>query len=175
MPKSKATSKAGSNVSPLAITRPLTLEEKVALASASLAIQALPEVLQQSSNAFDMQAMLVEPSSVWRGAYILAQAKAIFQSYTSWREGAINGKLHPEHRAQFDKAIADAIKAHEAEVAEEAAYLATPEGKANAAKWAKFVAKRGAARRAAKWPTERRPASRRVTKSYPGLAHSAGL
>ena len=65
---------------------------------------------------------------------------------TSWREGAINGKLHPEHRAQFDKAIADAIKAHEAEVAEEAAYLATPEGKANAAKWAKFVAKRGAAR-----------------------------
>ena len=99
-----------------------------------------------SSNAFDMQAMLVEPSSVWRGAYILAQAKAIFQSYTSWREGAINGKLHPEHRAQFDKAIADAIKAHEAEVAEEAAYLATPEGKANAAKWAKFVAKRGAAR-----------------------------
>jgi hypothetical protein len=125
---------------PFLITRQLTLEEKVALATASLTIQALPEVLRQNSNAFDMQAMLVDPASVWRGAYILDQAKAIFQSYTGWREGAINGKLHPEHRAQFDKAIADAIKAHEAEVAEEAAYLVTPEGKAAAADWTRFVA-----------------------------------
>jgi hypothetical protein len=142
MPKSKATSKAGSNVSPFAITRPLTLEEKVALASASLAIQRLPRCLQQSSNAFDMQAMLVDPSSVGRGAYILAQAKSIHNSFSGFRPGAIDGSadIHPTHREDFEKFIADAIKAHEAEIAEEAAYLATPEGKAATAKWAKFDA-----------------------------------
>jgi hypothetical protein len=80
-----------------------------------------------------MQAMLVDPSSVWRGAYILAQATAIFQSYTGWREGAINGNLRPEHRAQFDKAIADAIRAHEAKIAEEETFRASPEGVAFAA------------------------------------------
>lgn len=129
MPK-KGTSKAGSNASPFAITRPLTLEEKVALASASLAIQRLPSCLQQSSNAFDMQAMLVDPPSVGRGVYILAQANAIFGSYSGWRQGAIDGKLHAKHRLSFEKIIADAITAHEAEIAENEAFVDSPEGKA---------------------------------------------
>ena len=60
--------------SPMAIIRPLTFGEKLALAAASLAIQGLPSDLQQASNAYDMQAMLVDPSSVGRGQYILCQA-----------------------------------------------------------------------------------------------------
>jgi hypothetical protein len=144
MPKSKATSKAGNNVSPFAITRSLTLEEKVALASASLAIQRLPSCLRQRSNAFDMQAMLVDPSSVGRGAYILAQAKPIFGSYCGWRESAINGELHPEHRMSFEGFIADAIKAHEAEITEDEAFLASPEGKAFIAELEAKLASRNA-------------------------------
>ena len=130
MPKSKATSKADTKISPLAITRPLTLGEKVALAAASLAIKRLPGCLQQSSNAYDMQAMLIDPASVWRGAYILAQARSIFGSFSGWRPDAIEDgvDLHPKHREDFESFIQEAIKAHEAEIAEDEAWEASPEG-----------------------------------------------
>jgi hypothetical protein len=67
-------SQTKTKTTPMAVIGQLTLGEKVALAAASLAIQRLPSVLQQASNAYDMQAMLVDPSSVGRGRYILGQA-----------------------------------------------------------------------------------------------------
>ena len=122
---------------PMAIFGPLTLGEKVALAAASLAIQRLPSALQQASNAYDMQAMLVDPSTVWRGTYILGQALHIFNSFSGFQPGAIDkGTLDPAMRKDFDKFIAEAIKAHEAEVAEDEIFAASPEGKALRAKLA---------------------------------------
>jgi hypothetical protein len=60
----------------------LTLGERVALAAASMAIHNLPFSLQQDSDAADMQAMLVDPTSCGRGGYILAKALAIFDSFS---------------------------------------------------------------------------------------------
>jgi hypothetical protein len=130
-------SQAKTNTNPMAIIGPLTLGEKVALAAASLAIQRLPSDLQQASNAYDMQTMLVNPSSVGRGKYILGQAFHIFDSFSGFQPGAIDeGTLAPETREDFEKFIAEAIKAHEAEIAENEIFAASPEGKALRAKLA---------------------------------------
>ncbi|MCG2628852.1 hypothetical protein L6654_19640 [Bradyrhizobium sp. WYCCWR 13023] len=131
----KAQTKTAANdneVSPFAIDRALTLGEKVALASASLSIQRLPLCLQQASNAYDMQAMLVKPSSVWRGVYILAQAEGIFESYSGWQPASIGdgSDLNPKTRAALEAFVKEAIKAHQAEIAEGEAWAASPEGKA---------------------------------------------
>ena len=102
--------------SPMAIIRPLTFGEKLALAAASLAIQGLPSDLQQASNAYDMQAMLVDPSSVGRGQYILCQAFHIFDSLFGFQLEAIDqDALHVATGEDCDKLIAEAIKAHEVE------------------------------------------------------------
>ena len=107
---------AKTNTNPMTIIGPLTLCEKVALAAASVAIQHLPLALQQASNAHDMRAMLVDPSSVGRGKYILRQALHIFNSF-GFRPGGIDeGTLDPEMREDFEKFIAEAIKAHGAEI-----------------------------------------------------------
>ncbi|MCG2629719.1 hypothetical protein L6654_24145 [Bradyrhizobium sp. WYCCWR 13023] len=117
----KARAKAGNPsadndnvISALAITRPLTLGERVALAAASLAIQRLPSVLQQASDAYDMQEMLINPSSCSRGAYILAKAWSIFNSFCGWGPDAIGdgSNLHPEHRAAFEAFVEEAMTAH---------------------------------------------------------------
>jgi len=113
-------SQAKTKTNPIAISGPLTLVEKVALAAASFAIQRLPSALQQASNAYDMQAMLVCPSSVGRGKYILGQALRIFNAFSGFQPGAIDeGTLHPETREDFEKFIAKAIKAHEADICED--------------------------------------------------------
>lgn len=123
--------------SPMAIIRPLTFGEKLALAAASLAIQGLPSDLQQASNAYDMQAMLVDPSSVGRGQYILCQAFHIFNSLFGFQLEAIDqDALHAATGEDCDKLIAEAIKAHEVEIAEAEAFAASPEGKALAARFA---------------------------------------
>jgi hypothetical protein len=84
-----------------------------------------------------MQAMLVDPSSVWRGKYILGQALHIFNSFSGFRPGAIDeGTLGPEMREDFERFIAEAIKAHESEIAEAEAFAASPEGKALKARFA---------------------------------------
>lgn len=120
-----------SRTNPCEITRRLTVGQRVALAAASLAIQRLPLILRQASNAYDMQSMLVDPSSVGRGTYILAQASHIFNSLSGFRVEAIdNGAFRAETKEHFNTLIAEAIKAHEAEIAEEKAFAASPEGKA---------------------------------------------
>ena len=130
-------SRTKTKTNPMAITGPLTLGEKVALAAASLAIQRLPSALQQASNAYDMQAMLVDPSSVRRGGYILGQALHIFNSFSGFQPRAIDNRtLDPATRKDFDKLIAEAIKAHEAKIAENEIFAASHEGRALRAKLA---------------------------------------
>ena len=122
-------------ISPIEITGPLSLGEKIALAAASLAIQRLPSALQQASNAYDMQAMLVDPSSVGRGVYILGQALHVFNSFSGFQPGAIDKPtLDAATRTDFEKFIAEAIKVHEAKIAEKEIFAASPEGKALRAK-----------------------------------------
>jgi hypothetical protein len=75
----------------------------------------LPFFLQQGSDAADMQAMLVDPSSCGRGGYILAKASAIFNSFTGFREGALDdidgaGKSDRYFFEGCEKLIARAIE-----------------------------------------------------------------
>jgi hypothetical protein len=94
---------------------PLTLGERVALAAASMAIHQLPIFLQQASNAADMQQMLIDPFSCGRRGYILGQALTIFNSFSGWREGALDkvdgkGKSHEYYLEGCKKFIARAIE-----------------------------------------------------------------
>ncbi|MET4374578.1 hypothetical protein ABIA99_007307 [Bradyrhizobium sp. LB12.1] len=91
----------------------LTLEERVALAAASIAIHSLPHFLQQASDAADMQAMLVDPSCCWRGGYILSKALTIYRSFSGFREGGVDhieseGKTH--FITECEKLISRALK-----------------------------------------------------------------
>jgi hypothetical protein len=100
---------------PLGYVDELTLGERVALAAASMAIHQLPGFLQQSSDAADMQAMLVDPSSCSRGRYILAKALDIFSSFSGFREGALDeidgsGKSDQYFVEGCEKFIARAIE-----------------------------------------------------------------
>lgn len=99
---------------PLGYVDELTLGERVALAAASMAIHNLPGFLQQASDAADMQAMLVDPSSCGRGGYLLGKALAIFNSFSGFREGAldnIDGKGKSKHFLEgCEKLIARAIE-----------------------------------------------------------------
>ena len=85
-----STAKKENPLGPFGYVDELTLGERVALAAASMAIHELPFFLQQGSDAADMQAMLVDPSSCGRGGYILAKALAIFNSFSGFREGALD-------------------------------------------------------------------------------------
>jgi len=85
-----STAKKENPLGPFGYVDELTLGERVALAAASMAIHELPSFLQQGSDAADMQAMLVDPSSCGRGGYILAKALAIFNSFSGFREGALD-------------------------------------------------------------------------------------
>jgi hypothetical protein len=84
-----STAKKENPLGPFGYVDELTLGERVALAAASMAIHELP-FLQQGSDAADMQAMLVDPLSCGRGGYILAKALAIFNSFSGFREGALD-------------------------------------------------------------------------------------
>jgi hypothetical protein len=97
------------------LDEPLTLGERVALAAASMAIHELPYFLQMDSYAADMQAMLVDPSSCYRGKFILGQALAIFNSFSAWREGELDridgkGKYDQDHLEACERFIARAIE-----------------------------------------------------------------
>ena len=65
----------------LGLGRKLTLVERFALAFASVTIHRLPEELQEWSNAYDMQSMLVG-KSCGRDGYILRQALRMLEDFT---------------------------------------------------------------------------------------------
>jgi hypothetical protein len=65
----------------------LTNGDRLALASTALAILRLPGELQQRSNAYQMLDMLAG-EACGRGAYILAQAHHVLNSYSGFRQDA---------------------------------------------------------------------------------------
>jgi hypothetical protein len=97
--------------------RTLTLVERFALAFASLTIHRLPEGLQEWSNAYDMQSILVG-KSCGRDGYILGQALHVLEGLTGRTRENLDtvGKIKPI-REDVERLVAMAIEEHRQEEA----------------------------------------------------------
>ncbi len=95
----------------------LTLVERFALAFASVTIHRLPEGLQEWSNAYDMQSMLVG-KSCGRDGYILGQALHMLEGFTGRTRENLDtvGKIKPI-REDVERLVAMAIEEHRQEEA----------------------------------------------------------
>jgi hypothetical protein len=95
--------------------RKLTLVERFALAFASVTIHRLPEGLQEWSNAYDMQSMLVG-KSCGRDGYILGQALHMLESFTGRPLENLDavGK-YKDIRKDVERLVAVAIEEHRQE------------------------------------------------------------
>ena len=97
--------------------RKLTLVERFALAFASVTIHRLPEELQEWSNAYDMQSMLVG-NSCGRDGYILGQALHMLEGFIGRTRENLDtvGKIK-DIREDVERLVAMAIEEHRQEEA----------------------------------------------------------
>jgi len=97
--------------------RKLTQVERFALAFASLTIHRLPEGLQEWSNAYDMQSMLVG-KSCGRDGYILGQALHMLEGSTGRTQENLDAvSEYKDIRNDVERLVAVAIEEHRQEEA----------------------------------------------------------
>jgi hypothetical protein len=100
------------------LSRKLTPVERFALALASTTIHRLPTALQEWSDAYDMQSMLVG-KSCGRDGYILEQALGMLEGLTGRpRENLVAVVKINDIRKDVGRLVATAIEEHRQEKAE---------------------------------------------------------
>jgi hypothetical protein len=128
MQKSKPKRQARAPLSPV---EGITDGDRIALASAALAILHLPRPMQQYSNACDMLDILAG-ESCWRGGYILNQAHRVLNASSGFGPDAHNevdwDKCN-ELRADVEKLVAKALAKRSELIAGKEAFRASDEGK----------------------------------------------